>query len=208
MKKLMQPNGLVGASTVSSLSLINWPLSASKRQYASIFWLSFVCLQISNTTIVISQRTTMMSISFASQIAKTRLLTLDHSLMEHATTRIRRQRVTIGLHPRQLHDSTPWEMRLRSRVALSCTRSVNGARQTSLHGEMRPVARGEQLEISKVRIRLKGRPPKWISWQLTDKWTSVSELLNENSFLLNSVDFYGHNDWDMLVTSPPKFRLS
>lgn len=40
------------------------------------------------------------------------------------------------------------------------------------------------------------------SWRTTgdiqNKWTSVSELINENSFLLNSVDFYGHNDWDML----------
>ena len=40
------------------------------------------------------------------------------------------------------------------------------------------------------------------SWRMSGDikpyWYRVAEILNENSFLLNSVDFWGHNDADML----------
>ncbi|KAH6663193.1 putative alpha-galactosidase B [Halenospora varia] len=40
------------------------------------------------------------------------------------------------------------------------------------------------------------------SWRTTDdiepSWERITTILNENSFLLNSVDFWGHNDPDML----------
>jgi hypothetical protein len=32
----------------------------------------------------------------------------------------------------------------------------------------------------------------------TAKWSGIAQILNENSFLLNAVDFWGHNDADML----------
>jgi alpha-galactosidase len=37
-----------------------------------------------------------------------------------------------------------------------------------------------------------------ISGDITPWWARVAEILNENSFLLNSVGFWGHNDADML----------
>ena len=41
-----------------------------------------------------------------------------------------------------------------------------------------------------------------VSWRMsndiTDNWGSVTHILNLNSFRLNSVDFWGHNDADML----------
>lgn len=41
-----------------------------------------------------------------------------------------------------------------------------------------------------------------ISWRMSGdiepNWQSVAHILNENSFRLNSVDFWGHNDADML----------
>jgi alpha-galactosidase len=40
------------------------------------------------------------------------------------------------------------------------------------------------------------------SWRMSDDitpyWYRIAEIMNENSFLLNSVDFWGHNDADML----------
>lgn len=40
------------------------------------------------------------------------------------------------------------------------------------------------------------------SWRttpdITAKWSGIAQILNENSFLLNAVDFWGHNDADML----------
>lgn len=30
------------------------------------------------------------------------------------------------------------------------------------------------------------------------EWSKIAEILNENLFLLNAVDFWGHNDADML----------
>ncbi|KAI9754542.1 MAG: hypothetical protein M4579_004642 [Chaenotheca gracillima] len=37
-----------------------------------------------------------------------------------------------------------------------------------------------------------------MSGDITPDWARVAEILNENSFRLNSVDFWGHNDPDML----------
>jgi alpha-galactosidase len=37
-----------------------------------------------------------------------------------------------------------------------------------------------------------------MSGDITPYWSRVAEILNENSFLLNSVNFWGHNDADML----------
>lgn len=37
-----------------------------------------------------------------------------------------------------------------------------------------------------------------ISGDITPYWSRVAEILNENSFLLNYVNFWGHNDADML----------
>ena len=37
-----------------------------------------------------------------------------------------------------------------------------------------------------------------MSGDITPYWPRVAEILNENSFLLNSVNFWGHNDADML----------
>jgi alpha-galactosidase len=37
-----------------------------------------------------------------------------------------------------------------------------------------------------------------MSGNITPYWSRLAELPNENSFLLNSVDFWGHNDADML----------
>lgn len=37
-----------------------------------------------------------------------------------------------------------------------------------------------------------------MSGDITPSWSRVAELLNENSFRLDSVDFWGHNDADML----------
>jgi len=37
-----------------------------------------------------------------------------------------------------------------------------------------------------------------MSGDITPWWSRVAEILNENSFLLNSVNFWGHNDADML----------
>jgi alpha-galactosidase len=36
-----------------------------------------------------------------------------------------------------------------------------------------------------------------MSGDITPYWDRVAAILNENSFLLNSVDFWGHNDADM-----------
>jgi alpha-galactosidase len=37
-----------------------------------------------------------------------------------------------------------------------------------------------------------------VTGDITPDWARVAEILNENSFLLNYVDFWGHNDADML----------
>jgi alpha-galactosidase len=37
-----------------------------------------------------------------------------------------------------------------------------------------------------------------MSVDITPDWRRIAEMLNMNSFLLNSVDFWGHNDADML----------
>lgn len=37
-----------------------------------------------------------------------------------------------------------------------------------------------------------------MSGDITPNWARVAEILNENSFQLNSVNFWGHNDADML----------
>jgi alpha-galactosidase len=37
-----------------------------------------------------------------------------------------------------------------------------------------------------------------MSGDITPYWYRIAEILNENSFLLNSVDYWGHNDADML----------
>ncbi|KAL5319275.1 hypothetical protein ACEPPN_012325 [Leptodophora sp. 'Broadleaf-Isolate-01'] len=37
-----------------------------------------------------------------------------------------------------------------------------------------------------------------ITGDITPDWARIAEILNENSFLLNYVDFWGHNDADML----------
>ena len=37
-----------------------------------------------------------------------------------------------------------------------------------------------------------------MSGDITPHWSRVAEIMNENSFQLNSVDFWGHNDADML----------
>lgn len=37
-----------------------------------------------------------------------------------------------------------------------------------------------------------------MSGDITPVWDRIAAILNENSFLLNSVDFWGHNDADML----------
>jgi len=37
-----------------------------------------------------------------------------------------------------------------------------------------------------------------MSGDITPWWARVAEIMNENSFLLNSVNFWGHNDADML----------
>jgi len=37
-----------------------------------------------------------------------------------------------------------------------------------------------------------------MSGDITPSWARAAEIMNENSFLLNSVNFWGHNDADML----------
>jgi alpha-galactosidase len=47
-----------------------------------------------------------------------------------------------------------------------------------------------------------------ISGDITPDWARVAEILNENSFLLNSVNFWGHNDADMLEVGNGNLTLA
>jgi alpha-galactosidase len=47
-----------------------------------------------------------------------------------------------------------------------------------------------------------------ISGDINPWWARVAEILNENSFLLNSVNFWGHNDVDMLEVGNGNLTLA
>ncbi len=47
-----------------------------------------------------------------------------------------------------------------------------------------------------------------MSGDITPWWARVAEILNENSFLLNSVNFWGHNDMDMLEVGNGNLTLA
>ncbi|KAL1637923.1 hypothetical protein SLS56_000480 [Neofusicoccum ribis] len=47
-----------------------------------------------------------------------------------------------------------------------------------------------------------------MSGDITDKWPRILEILNENSFYLNNVDFWGHGDADMLEVGNGNLTLA
>jgi len=47
-----------------------------------------------------------------------------------------------------------------------------------------------------------------MSGDITPNWARVAEILNENSFQLNAVGFWGHNDPDMLEVGNGNLTLA
>lgn len=47
-----------------------------------------------------------------------------------------------------------------------------------------------------------------MSGDITDEWPRILEILNENSFLLNNVDFWSHSDSDMLEVGNGNLSLA
>jgi alpha-galactosidase len=54
-------------------------------------------------------------------------------------------------------------------------------------------------KVEEFRTDMSSYCTEWLTIQIrTAKWSAIAQILNENSFLLNAVDFWGHNDADIL----------
>jgi hypothetical protein len=109
------------------------------------------------------------------------------------------RRVTTGANRNLRNDSIVCEMHLLPRSDRYFTACVNGDRQTYKPGVMGLPKAGDQQGTLKVRSSKLTTSPGSIYLHLfTDKWSSVLDLLNRNSFAMNYVNFWGHSDADML----------
>jgi len=165
--------------------------------------------QIWNLTTAITQQAKTMSTSSV-------CLTLPiqaHSSTELVTTQIKLQKVIIGAHQIQQSGSKL----MRDAIAkqshpilfslcewgkadvITWGNATGSSWRTTGDITRKSPARSstkvEELRTDMSQL-LCGMADDSIFW--TAKWSGISQTLNGNSFLLNAVDFWGHNDVDML----------